>query len=145
MSKGSPQQFNIDVTKWVEKAKAAPMAVARETIQALNNEIIANTPVKTGFLRGSYAAAINTIPIGAGGLGDATAAVNAVAANLKPGQTYVMGNTAVYARRLEYGFVGQDSLGRTYNQKGRYWIKAVLANVSNIAMLAAARVAARLK
>jgi hypothetical protein len=141
MSKGDPQQFNIDITKWVEKAKAAPMAVVRETIQMVNNEIVATTPVKTGFLRGSYAAAINTVPAGTGSGGAATAALNAVAAQLRPGDTYVMGNTAAYARRVEYGFVGADALGRNYNQKGRYWMRAVLANVSNIAMEAATRVA----
>ncbi len=26
-----------------------------------------------------------------------------------------------YAKRIEFGFSGQDSLGRRYNQKGRFW------------------------
>lgn len=30
-----------------------------------------------------------------------------------------LGYQAVYARRLNYGFTGTDSLGRTYNQSGR--------------------------
>jgi hypothetical protein len=31
-------------------------------------------------------------------------------------------NATVYAKRLEYGFVGTDSLGRYYNQPGRFFV-----------------------
>lgn len=35
--------------------------------------------------------------------------------------------TAPYARRMHYGFTGTDSLGRSYNQPGWYWVdEAVL-------------------
>lgn len=34
------------------------------------------------------------------------------------GDTIYLGFQAAYALRMEYGFVGQDSLGRNYNQRG---------------------------
>jgi len=158
MATGTPEQFMLDIDAWTEKAKAAPMLVIRETIQDLNNEIVTTSPgpgnstnknprpgEPTGFLRGSYFADVNTVPSGTGSIGrNSTAAVNAVAVLFQPGQTYVMGNTAKYARRLEYGFVGEDSLGRTYNQSGRYWVRGVLNRASVIAMEAATRVAGKL-
>ena len=33
----------------------------------------------------------------------------------------VLGTNVPYARRVEFGFVGQDKLGRNYDQKGRYY------------------------
>lgn len=140
----TPQRFLLTVDSWVEKAKAAPMAVIRETVQDLNNEIIANTPVVTGNLRGSYFAAVNSIPSGAGTAGRVSSvAINALAANLNPGDVYFMGNTAAYARRIEYGFVGADSLGRQYNQQGRFYMRRALERVDEIAAAAAARIASR--
>lgn len=135
------EAFKRVVLDWVAKAKAAPIVVARETIQDMNNEIVATTPVDTGFLRASYYAAVNEIPSGEGGAG--TSAINAPLVTLNPGDTYVMGNVAAYARRVELGFVGQDSLGRTYNQRGRFWIAAVVGRAAQIMEAAAARVLAR--
>jgi hypothetical protein len=43
-------------------------------------------------------------------------------ADMKAGDVFHMRNNAAYARRLEYGFVGPDSLGRVYNQAGRYYV-----------------------
>lgn len=136
-------QFVLSVDKWVEKAKAAPMLVIKETIQDINNEIVVNTPVLTGYLRGSYFAAVGQMPAGQGSPGRGVAAANAVAATLKAGDVYYFGNTAKYARRLELGFVGVDSLGRSYNQMGRFYMRDVLARASDIAMAAANRVAAQ--
>ncbi|GGZ21737.1 hypothetical protein [Asticcacaulis endophyticus] len=38
------------------------------------------------------------------------------------GQTIYLGFQAIYARRVNYGFTGTDSLGRTYNQTGRNFV-----------------------
>lgn len=135
------EAFRRVVLAWVDKAKAAPIEVVRETVQDMNNAIVASTPVDTGFLRASYYASLNEIPSGQGGTG--TSAINAILVDLKAGDTYVMGNVAAYARRVELGFVGQDSLGRTYNQRGRFWIAAVLDRAGQFMEAAAARVGAR--
>ena len=36
--------------------------------------------------------------------------------------TIYLGFQAAYALRMEYGFIGQDSLGRTYNQSGNQFV-----------------------
>lgn len=141
----SPQNFKLQVDQWTAKAREAPMLVVKETIQELNNQIVATSPFKTGYLRGSYFADLNVVPSGTGAVGrPSTAAVNLIALRLKPGDTYTMGNTAKYARRLEYGFVGTDSKGRQYNQMGRYWVRSVLVRFQAISNAAATKVAERL-
>lgn len=137
--------IKLQVEKWAAKAKEAPMVVVKETIQEMNNWIIPTSPFKTGYLRGSYFAALNQIPAGKGAIGrEASAAVNAVLVGMKAGDKYYMGNTAAYARRLELGFVGTDSLGRTYNQRGRFWVLNVVSQAPAISNRIAESVAARL-
>lgn len=142
-AKGSPEQFALDVKAFAEKAKVSTKAVVIETIQDINEQIVVTTPFKTGLLRGSWFASLNTIPTGAGSIGSQSAyRLNSVAQALELGDTYYAGNTAKYARRLEYGFVGEDSLGRSYNQQGRFWVRAALNSASSLAMAAAQRIAA---
>lgn len=136
------ERFRLDVSQWIAGAKEKGRAVVIETIQDLNEAIVARTPVKTGFLRGSWFASIGAPPSAAGVAGrDPIAQAAIVAAGIKPGDVYYMGNVAGYARRLEYGFVGEDSLGRTYDQAGRFWVRGVMNEASSIAMAAAQRVA----
>jgi hypothetical protein len=35
-----------------------------------------------------------------------------------------IGSTVVYAARVEFGFVGKDSLGRTFNQPAKSYLRA---------------------
>jgi len=37
-----------------------------------------------------------------------------------------LGYTMIYARRMNYGFVGQDALGRSYNQQGNYFVEGAI-------------------
>jgi hypothetical protein len=46
-----------------------------------------------------------------------------VAASMKAGDTATFTYTAAYARRVNSGFTGQDSLGRTYNQQGAHFVE----------------------
>lgn len=39
------------------------------------------------------------------------------------GNPVYIGVRAVYGPRMNYGFVGQDSLGRNYNQAGNYFVE----------------------
>lgn len=39
-----------------------------------------------------------------------------------------VGSNVVYAARVEFGFSGQDSLGRTYNQPGTPFLRGALAS-----------------
>lgn len=139
---GTAAQFKIDVSKWVAGAKEKTRLVAVETVHDLNEAAVARTPVKTGNLRRSWFGQVNVIPSGMPGKNvDPIAQATIAAAGLKVGDVYYMGNTAAYARRLEYGFVGEDSLGRTYNQAGRFFVRSVMNEASQIAIRAAQRVA----
>lgn len=44
----------------------------------------------------------------------------------------VIVNDAVYARRVNSGFVGKDSLGREYHQRGRHMVEQVIAETPQI-------------
>ena len=104
------------------------------------------TPVKTGFLRGSWYASIGEPEPTAGAAdpsGAATvSALNLVAAEIVPGEVYYVMNGAAYAARVEYGFVGKDSLGREYNQAPRAFVRGTVARAKLLAEAAAERVAA---
>ena len=51
---------------------------------------------------------------------------------MKAGLVFWMTNNAAYARRIEYGFVGEDSLGREYNQKGRFFVRKNIKRAKQI-------------
>lgn len=42
--------------------------------------------------------------------------------------TLRVGTNVAYAARVEFGFVGTDSLGRTYNQAGKPYLRPVLTH-----------------
>ena len=75
-----------------------------------------NMPVDTGFLRNTFVAGAN----GAQNLTGPDAYVLAIAGADLGGSVFG-GWTAAYALRMEYGFVGTDSRGRTYNQPGNFF------------------------
>jgi len=130
----------------IRKAKGDVQGFVSEFLQDLNNEMVFTTPVRLGFLRGSWFAGLNEVPTQAGSKDPSGANVselNAVVAKFTIGDTYYLVNTAAYAARVEYGFFGVDSLGRHYSQAGRGWIRAVVARSGEIASAAALRVSGR--
>lgn len=144
----SAQQFKVDVLAMIQAAKGRLRAAAIEGIQDVAEQIITTSPVLTGTLRGSWHMTIG----GAGGEApvgspdpsgaSAVAEVALVVAGMNLGDTLYLRNGTAYAMRLEYGFVGQDSLGRTYNQQGKGWVRAAVSEAPAIFAAAAARVAA---
>lgn len=99
------EQFGKAITDNVER-------FAQQFCQDLSNAIVEATPVKTGYLRASWKPNVNSI--------------DAEASTLEVGDVFELINTAVYARRVEFGFMGTDSLGRRYNQPGRAFVRGVL-------------------
>lgn len=124
--------FKADVTKWLENTALKLDAVARQTAQEMSLRVVQATPVDTGFLRGMWQPFVNqptfansyASPTGGGvpAEGVAVANISVTANGMKAGDQFWLLNATVYAKRLEYGFVGQDSLGRTYNQAGRFFV-----------------------
>lgn len=127
------QNFSAAVGAWASKAEKRMLAVFRESAQAVANEVrIAkenggNMPVKLGNLRRSLMASTSAMPSVRAGkdqkFQDNDAQINLVIAGAEIGQTIYLGFQANYARRMEYGFTGEDSLGRSYNQQGNGFVR----------------------
>ena len=129
--------FSAAVDEWVRQSEARMEAVFRQSCQRL--VVVAQTPVAhggnmpvdTGFLRASGIATTQApVPVNPAAVGEPdkvyefnNAAALGVLARLKIGQTLFFCWTAAYARRIEYGFNGTDSLGRVFNQRGRGFVR----------------------
>ncbi|HEL5053342.1 TPA: hypothetical protein UOA92_001116 [Stenotrophomonas maltophilia] len=117
-------KFGSQVRAFAEKAKAMQGVIFRESATKLMEE--ANTPeaqggkmpVDTGFLRNSAAASVEGMP------SDGAQTPELVFATMELGQAVWAGWTAKYAMRMEHGFQGEDSLGRTYAQAGKGFARA---------------------
>ncbi|WP_305096478.1 hypothetical protein [Croceibacterium aestuarii] len=114
-----------DPSKWAEQKDALLTALLRNSVQSLAKEAgstIPNggrVPVRTGNLARSVVASLTPPVVDAKGVTHTAGQdVSLVLAELNPGDDVWIGWTARYARRQNYGFVGADSLGRTYNQSG---------------------------
>ena len=122
------KQFEAAIGKWAKEAPEKMDAFARQVCQAIAERAMTTTPVGvTGFLRGSWQPSIgepSTSHEGSADKGGAkvAAAIATVIPEIKAGVKFYMMNNAAYARRLEFGFVGEDKLGRKYNQAGRFWV-----------------------
>ena len=88
-----------------------------------------NLPVDSGFLRASLMGVIGEgtftatePPKDGSGFSYDAGQINLVIAGSKLTDTITVAYTAAYARRMEYGFKGTDSLGREYNQSGRRFV-----------------------
>jgi hypothetical protein len=93
-----------------------------------------NTPWVTGNMVRSILSELNSIvqvkPGGDDGSGNFTGKpgqVEAQAALMGPDDVISIGFQAIYAARVNYGFVGADSLGRNYNQEGAHFLEAAIA------------------
>lgn len=136
----------VDPSKWAGTSTAGLTALLRNSVQALATEAsttIPNggrVPVKTGNL-GRSVVVDNKPPQVIDGLakGDFSLGIAAI----KPGDTIYIGYTAKYARRQNYGFVGTDSLGRTYNQSGYGFAEAAAAKWPAIVAEQAAKMGKR--
>lgn len=133
-----------DIRRFRIKTKAGAEAVFKQSVQDVLR--IAQTPknaggrmpVKDGILRNSLQSRLNGTTIMTG-----EASYTAALAGWSAGDVIEAGWTTDYARRMEYGFVGTDSLGRTYNQAGNFfvrnavleWPRIVAENARRVSML----------
>lgn len=129
----------------VDKRKKAVETIFRRSVEMLGAEMIrtrangGKLPHLTGNLMRSQLASTVAMPkVAPPGTIFTGSNLGAVAARLKIGQTVYIGYQANYARRQNYGFVGQDSLGRYYNQSGAGFAEAARAQWPTIVRAAAA-------
>lgn len=114
------KSFHEDVMKLI-------LAVFQTSVQFMAEDIVKTSPFEFGFLRNSFHITPNALPsIGNGGIG--LEGISGAVAGIKLTDTVYLSFTAEYAMRLEYGFEGADSLGRLYNQSGRFWVRGAAQN-----------------
>ena len=97
----------------VEAAQTPQVAITKGATSFEEGKI----PVASGDLQNSLTSSAN----GAGGTAGATS-YEAVITGYELGDVLQFAWTMEYAMRIELGFVGTDSLGRTYNQAGRHFV-----------------------
>jgi hypothetical protein len=129
--------FRLALDQFKHNTTANLEALSRQSIMELARRMVDATPVDTGFLRGSWQPSINAMvsldPKKAAKAGkDKTGAVvnpkvAATVLGMKPGDKFFMSNNAAYALRMEFGFNGEDALGRSYRQPGRYFVTGTAA------------------
>lgn len=120
--------FAADLAAFRDKTKAQMQAVLSASVQDVLEEAQkpvaqgGRMPVDTGFLRNSLVCELNGSQIGTG-----ATSYTLAAAGMEPGDIARFGWTAAYSLRVELGFVGEDSLGRTFNQQGRHFVEGAAA------------------
>ena len=104
--------------------QAAAQTVANEVRKSVNDG--GRMPVDLGNLRRSLMASTSAMPsIKEGEKTFNDSGIEMVIAGAELGSTVYLGFQAAYAPRMNYGFVGTDSLGRVYNQAGFGFVDAV--------------------
>lgn len=116
---------NLD--QWALKTERRIDAVVKDSTQTVVETMQTprakggKMPVDTGNLRNTLKSSLH------GGLGAQGAESHVmVAASMRGGDTATFTYTAAYARRVNSGFTGTDSLGRSYNQQGAFFVEGAI-------------------
>ena len=119
--------FSAYVTEWTRQSEARMLAVFKRAVELLADELTygrqngGRVPWVTGNMARSLTGMLNGLVQTAEGApaGDAGAAI----AMAQIGDFIHLGFQAGYSKRVNFGFVGQDSLGRNYNQEGAHFVE----------------------
>lgn len=127
--------FAASVADWAKRTKEAQEDVMRASINDVIEEAqrpesqSGRMPVDHGFLRNSLAMALGeasfatTRPSSKGDAGSPPETALFIE-QMEPGDVARFAWTAEYAMRMENGFHGEDSLGRTHEQYGRHFVSS---------------------
>lgn len=124
--------FADQLSSWAKETEARTTAVYRRSIEMLAEEMTrtkpngGRVPVDTGNLYKSLLASKDAMPRTAEGPFPGVD-VGIVTATLRIDEPVFLAYQAKYARRLEYGYVGADSLGLVFNQQGNYFVAGAIA------------------
>lgn len=136
------KSFSESIGKWASQSKERIQAVHRRSIELLADEMTTTKemggrlPHQTGNLMRSLLASTDGMPKTAEGP-YAASNVGAITATLATDQPVWLAFQAIYARRRNYGFIGEDALGRKYNEIGDYFIEHAIEAWPTIVQLAA--------
>lgn len=149
-SVGTSRGFLRAVNKWTLETEERSNDAFREGVKDFYDEMWRETPVDTGNLRNSLKATKDGVepsqsPTGPGYANSAIPESYSAIDSLVIGERISLVYSATYARRLNLGFTGFDSLGRYYSQPGRFWIEAVGSRYRSIMRAAATRLGMNMK
>ncbi len=123
--------FAATISEWGRAELERAEAIFQASAQAVANEVRTTVneggrlPIDLGNLRRSLMASTADMPTVKPDQAEFTdSGIEMVIAGAELGSTIFLGFQAAYALRMEYGFVGTDSLGRTYNQSGFGFVTA---------------------
>lgn len=128
--------FTAQLDQFRTRTKEQMKAVLQQSVQDVLEEasrpeaLGGRMPVKTGFMRNSLVSELNgstSWPVTKPGQDGGAPHYLLTIAQMEPGDIARFAWTAAYAARMENGFVGQDSKGRTFNQQGRHFVEAAAA------------------
>lgn len=152
--RGTSRGFVQAVNKWTLATEQRSNEAFRNGALDFYDELSKATPVLAGNLRNSLVATVNGNTSSVTGPGNSSSdstfrsgAETSIAniMNAKIGDKISYMYNATYFRRLNYGFTGFDSLGRYYNQAGRFWVQTVGARYRSIMRAAATRLRMKMK
>jgi Bacteriophage HK97-gp10, putative tail-component len=129
--------FSLDVEKYVARARGLADAAFQATALDAINTVKSFTPVRTGFLRANWTVVKNNDEVP---LPSRVQTPELVIASLRIGDRLLIVNPVVYARRVEFGFIGTDKRGRHYDQMGAGMMQRTMDLLPEIARKATERV-----
>lgn len=136
------RSFAASVGKWASASEARITAVYRRSVEMLADEMTktkaegGRVPFLTGNLYRSLRASKTEMPP-MGEIPFESQDIGIVTARLQPSEPVWLGYQANYARRMNSGYIGADSLGRVYNQQGHYFVEGAIAEWPQIVSKAA--------
>ena len=124
--------FTESIDAWVAQTKERLDAVHGRSVELLGEELAKTKPEggRVPFMTGNLARSLLASKSGMPNTTDGPYAgsnIGLIAATLKADETVYIGYQAKYAARQEFGFVGNDALGRTYNQSGNHFVEGAIA------------------
>lgn len=122
--------FSDQVLKFNAEANENASLILRTAVDGLHKEIArpkssgGNLPFDTGNLGRSIEVSTTSFPEVDQEEREYTAPdVSFVLNGVEYGDPVYIGVRAVYGPRMNWGFVGEDSLGRNYNQSGNFFVE----------------------
>jgi hypothetical protein len=118
------QDFTINVSAFVKKAKLAPNVVLRKIALDLFRAVVLRTPVDTGMLRSNWQVGLGTMPSGTIGAPDKNGArvlreITDQTSRAEWGTSVFLVNNLPYASVVEYGSFPNPPKRGTYVPSGK--------------------------
>jgi len=137
--------FTESIDAWVTETKERINAAHGRSVELLGEELAKTKPEggRVPFLTGNLARSLLASKSGMPNVADGPYAgsnIGLIAATLKADETVYIGYQAIYAARMNFGYVGADRLGRVYNQQGNYFIEGAVAEWPNIVKTAVSEI-----